>query len=747
MARGLRPAVLVAVSAVAVAASVLPWVARADAGGTTIEVLSNRTDLVSGGDALVAVNLPAGTDPAAVTMNVGATDVTDQFAMRPNGRYEGLLTGLADGDNVLEAHLADGTGARITITNHSIDGPVFSGPQLLPWSCADDAKGPQCSRPPSYSYLYKSSSPGSCTTAVSPPVALPVSVGSSCLKAYDPKHPPSDVATTTTDQGHTVPYIVRLETGNEDRDQYQIASLYNPKTGASWKPWSPYAGWNGKLEIAHGAACGTAHGEGTAPGVLDDEALSRGFAVMATALDNAGHNCNIAVQAESLVMAKEHLIEELGPVRYTIATGCSGGSLTQMQVGNAYPGIYDGLTPQCTFPDAWSSAMDVFDCYLMEKYWENPARWAPGVVWTERSEAAAGGHFSDSVCHAWKEVFPFWQTGEPSQPKPTDGENLQGCGVAADASYDHDTNRTGVRCSLSDYMVNVLGVRPASAWSAVERSLGYGFANRPAANVGVEYGRQALESGAITPQQFVDLNAKVGGLDIDFRPTVGRVHADPEGVVAAYRSGAVNETTNLDRVPIIDQPLDNVEIHEEYRAWAISAREDRALGSHANHVIWYGQGAGKPDAFLTMDAWLAAVEKDHGAGTTFDKIVRARQKLHITDHCYLGAENVPTQELCQKLMGPYEGTRAAAGGPFAGDVIDCALKPLRRADFFPVQLSDDEWKQLHTTFPSGVCDYSKPGFGQQPTIPWQQYGTATDHVYGGAPLGSPPVSTPLSAGQ
>ena len=46
------------------------------------------------------------------------------------------------------------------------------------------------------------------------------------FQPYDPSSPPSDVAQTTTDQGVTVPFIVRVETGYMDRDQYQIATLY-----------------------------------------------------------------------------------------------------------------------------------------------------------------------------------------------------------------------------------------------------------------------------------------------------------------------------------------------------------------------------------------------------------------------------------------------------------------------------------------------------------------------------------------
>ena len=92
-----------------------------------IRVLSNRADLISGGDALVEIIWPAGTNLAQVTrIELDGVDVKPAFAMRPNGRYMGLLTGLKDGDNLLTVRVG-GAGRQITITNHPIGGPVFSG--------------------------------------------------------------------------------------------------------------------------------------------------------------------------------------------------------------------------------------------------------------------------------------------------------------------------------------------------------------------------------------------------------------------------------------------------------------------------------------------------------------------------------------------------------------------------------------------------------------------------------------------
>ena len=95
-------------------------------------------------------------------------------------------------------------------------------------------------------------------------------------------------------------------------------------------------------------------------------ALGRGFAVLSTALDNTGHNCNPVIEAESLVMAKEYIAKSYGTLRYTIGTGCSGGSIQQYQIAANYPGLLNGIQPNCSFQDSWTTANEVNDCHLKE---------------------------------------------------------------------------------------------------------------------------------------------------------------------------------------------------------------------------------------------------------------------------------------------------------------------------------------------------------------------------------------------
>ena len=53
-----------------------------------------------------------------------------------------------------------------------------------------------------------------------------------------------------------------------------------------------------------------------------------------------------------------------------------------------------------------------------------------------------------------------------------------------------------------------------------------------------------------------------------------------------------------------------------------------------------------------------------------------------------------------------------------------------------------QWAQLRATFPSGVCDWTKPGVAQGETTPWLTYQDSAGHVvYGGRPLGAAPAGS------
>ena len=85
---------LTALVAAATAALIMvtpsPAAADRSSGHLKIVVLSNRADLLSGGDALVEVVLPAGTEASRLRVLLaaghGSRDVSDAFAVRGRSR-------------------------------------------------------------------------------------------------------------------------------------------------------------------------------------------------------------------------------------------------------------------------------------------------------------------------------------------------------------------------------------------------------------------------------------------------------------------------------------------------------------------------------------------------------------------------------------------------------------------------------------------------------------------------------------
>ena len=712
---------------VLVATGVLP--AAAHAGTIAIRTLSNRADLISDGQALVGIHLPRGADAAGLHVSLGDRDVSGTFTHWYGRTAKGLVDGLALGPNEIVATAPGATGATLTITDHPNGGPIFSGPQLQPWHCEAGAVDAQCNKPAVYGYLYKSTDP-----------TKPE------LQPYDPANPPSDVATTTTDGGVTVPFIVRQELGYQDRDEYKILTLFTP--GQRWSRWRPQPQWNHKLLITGGGGCAVTYGVGDAP--LQDfsgtiptipgytpsyvNALGKGFAVMSTALANTGHNCNLVTEAESLIMAKERLIENYGDVRYTIGTGCSGGSIVQQTVANAYPGaVYDGLVITCALPDVLSTGAQFADYHLLRGYFENPMRWGTGTFWAPGQWGPVEGR-PDPINAIIADEALFKLALTPS-----------GSCVPGGQSYDAKSNPTGPRCSILDAMINVLGPRPESVWSDMERRAGRGFAGEPFGNDGIQYGLGALTKGLITTDEFVDLNARIGGADIDLNPTAARIAGDDAAIVNAYRSGLVNEMDNMSGVAIIDHAgPDPGIVHDYARAWWIRDRLDRAQGGHGNEVLWYGPTPliGSPEwptkALMAMDRWLAAVEADRSRVARARKIVDDRP-ADVKDKCLVS--------ICKRWAATRFGTpRQVAGGSEYNDILKCQLEPLERASY-SVTFSEAQWSRLQKAFPDGVCDWSKPGLGHERNIPWLTYQDAEGHViYGGRPMGAAPRSVPVASG-
>ena len=672
-------------------------------GELAIEVLSNRADLVSGGSALVEIVMPDGVDPSSVAVDVDGHDVTSAFAVRPNGRVEGIVTELAEGPNLVTATLPDGRGATLEITNHPIGGPIFSGPQVDHWRCTTDDNGlgapvdEKCNAPTITEFFYMPSD-------------------GSGFAAYDPESPPTDVGTTTTDEGEEVPYIIRQETGAQNRGIYRLAVLFDPSQ--PWEPWAPQNGWNQKLFYPFGASCGTNYSQGSAVNVQNAKALGRGFMVATSSLNVLGSNCNTITSAETVMMLKEHIVENYGEIRYTFGEGGSGGSIGQLAVTNAYPGLLQGLIPSATYPDVWTTAFEVVDCHLLLRYFtaKSPHLWIDTA-----QQTAVNGHEGITSCIAWEALFSH-------VINPTHGcWGVQPVGGPDPENYHPTLNRRGCRGTVSDLQVGVWGKRQQD-----------GFAKVAYDNVGVQYGLKALEEGTISAEQFVDLNEKIGGLDVDGNFVAGRNLADPGTTLIGHQTGQANDGAGLAGAAIIDlPPTSNVEIHTPYHAFSIDERLQNSNGTHENHAIW--QGGDGALAFDTMDQWLTAVEADTSDDPLPAKVIRNKPETAV-DSCWIDGVQETDKEICYEAYPYYGDARIAAGSPLASDKLKCQLVPLDREAYGEGTFTDEQWERLEAVFATGVCDWSVPGVDQVRSQPWMTF----EGGPGGVPLGAPPESVPVS---
>ena len=708
-----------------------------------IRVVSSRADMVTGGDALVEIT---GASPT-VSVTVNGRDLTSAFrAASPGGALLGRINSLTLGKSTLEVR-ADGKSlARLDLTNHPNAGPIFSGPHQTPFVCQteDAGLGPaldaDCSAKTVVGYIYKSTAPpagrgagaapgpagrgatqappapaGRGSNALPTPIAAPAG-----FKPYDPAGGrPADLAQTTTTEGRTIDYIVRRERGVINRAVYEIAFLHVPGEPLP-DPWTKTPGWNGRLVYTFGGGCAAGYRQGRGASAISDAVLSAGYASAASTLNVFGNNCDDVISAETLMMVKEHFTEQFGAPMHTIGTGGSGGSMQQHLIAQNYPGLLDGLTPTISYPDIATVVSNVVDCSLLAHAFDGARQ-----AWSDEQKTAVSGFATWRTCtDSWMRTF------SPTLIRPTSCD----ASLAKSQVYDPKTNPTGTRCTYQDNEVNVYGRDPKT-----------GFARRPLDNVGVQYGLAAFNADAITAEQFLELNERIGGYDADANFVEARTVADPVALRLAYETGRVNTAGgSLAAIPIIDSRpyLDPTgDIHDSFRSFATRARLVAANGRADNHVILRmpnGRGAGPGAAsgpgaatpanpIRMMDAWLDAIAKDRSSDPPAVKVARNRP-ADVTDACFSdqGEKIVEPASYtgvgrCNQLYPPHADPRIAAGGPLTDDILKCELKRIDLKDY-KRPFTMDQMTRLKAVFPKGVCDYSRPGVEQRRVSEsWRRY--------------------------
>ncbi|NHZ33916.1 DUF6351 family protein [Massilia rubra] len=725
----------------------------------SLTVLSSKPHEVSGGDARIAVNA-APDAPGKMTFLLNGRPI-DPPMVAAGTRMEGVVSGLADGANTLEVRYAAdggrGASAALVLTNHPLNGPIFSGPQQQPFVCRTQESG--------LGQPLVDNQDGVGHPVFDTVGGRPIGHSKSCAiktqihyfyfngegfkpfdAATDYATPPADLKTVTL-HGASVPYVVRVEAGTINRFVYTIAMLAPVAQGQGAAPGFDSASWNRKLVYWLRGGVGLGHQQGTAiwfsnglRGIerqIISRILAQGYAVLSSSGNEAGVHYNMRLAEETAMMSKERFIEAVGVPAFTIGIGGSGGAVQQYLFAQNRPGLLDAGIPVQSYPDMVTQTIPVADCPLLEQYFNGEVARDPASTWTSWSRRALieGSNASDTVANpvtgkpGSTECINGWQGAVPTVLNP----------VFKDPRYELVAQNYG-------YPADVFAKVKWTHWNDLANIYGTdgdGHAPSPVDNVGVQYGLGALAQGQIGKDEFLRINACVGSWkepsqfvmwESDSDPFDARNMQrsascrDPGGVPsprrmgdmaamhAAYASGHVFTGQRLD-IPMIDvRPYlePSLNMHNARQAFSVRARLlDANHAAAKNQVIWFAdekadQSARALDALAVLDRYLS--DGAAPAGFTDQCFDASGAVIASGPSSWDGVLNQRPKGACSAAFPIFASPRMVAGDSIKGDVFKCKLKPVAAAmgdgtypDAARFNADDRQW--LERIFPQGVCDY------------------------------------------
>lgn len=749
------------------------------ASESTLRVVSSQPDQVSGGDARIAHDTPRGHLYSLYFLNGRLTSL-DRI-QRSAGRVEGLITGLDLGENtlnvfhvVLRGGIAAIPGGELTLVNHPITGPMFSGPHQQPFVCTVTSEfGIQplvdSLEPPGFRVFDEDGEViGYSTNCSIEPFTVyeyRTTAGGWAPWPADGSRP-DNVAMTTTIDGEEVDFVVRVERGTINRFIYSHAMLVDPAVIGTDAAEFDTSRWNGRLlyHFQGGVGIGHTQGRWARGAAMDVTALGLGHAIAYSTGNRTGEHYNLEVGGETALMTKEHFVKRFGEPLYTVGLGGSGGGIQQLVYGQNHPGLLDAAIPQVTYPDMVTQTIHVGDCELLEHFMDATDRDNPRWQTTTERSLLVGFNATDllgnpfgqvqqalgfSAAPGMTECVPAWRGLSPLALNPNFGqarnaENWEPLSDIFDIEWTH-----------MDDLRHIYGIGED------------GFARRAVDNVGVQYGLQGLVRGDLSVSEFLKLNFEVGGwkpsaeLVQEGFPFIGsptpenfdpwsrrnimlsngddpapRHVGDLEAIAALYERGQVFlgqiDIPVLDTRPWLEPVLD---MHNSHQSFAVRQRILNQMGEADHHVVWFaGIGDAPPypmvqfnfplTSLMVMDEWMLNILENPEAGIVANRPAEAVDACFDFDGTVIAAgEGVWSGILDDEQAGPctqrfpvFTTSRIEAGGPITGDVFKCHLKSVDTAladgTYGDVMFSDEEQAMLRRIFPDGVCDYSRGDMGR-----------------------------------
>ncbi len=593
------------------------------------------------------------------------------------------------------------------------------------------------------------------------------------LLPYNIDDPPADVAMIEID-GEMHKYVVRFERGTINRFVYGIGMIAPDDPDLNTPDLSA---WNDKLIFWFGGGVGIGHQQSsglavsrlrdaaaenpTKNGPLFQPLLEQGYAIVYSSGTVTDTTYNLLLTGETAVMVKEQFKAMYAEPKYTFGFGGSGGAVQQLIYEQNHPDLLDGLVPTHSYPDMIGQTTRIGDCERLEYFFDvtdkdNP-KWSS---WENRQliEGLNGiDGFDDSDWDFFNQGKPIGSSAGPGSTECIEGwrgltpltmnplwVNLNDDSYALLLDTEPETI-TSTPWSYWDDVIEVFGVDPDSDG---------GYARRTWDNVGVQYGLQALVDGELSPDEFIHLNARIGGylgpdemvqegfpfgsenpddldpwsarnsstsLDLEIAPrTVGNI----EAMQQAYYSGLVFHG-DIDAPVITILPYLEAELnmHNAKQPFAIRARIEEAVGNSDKHLIWAVGDKGEHvmvvsmQAFKTLEQWL---DDDAKPDDALDGCYDADfQLIAAGDAVWKGVLTADDKDngSCAAAYPVFADPRMVAGEDITTDVFKCATKTLDTAmddgTYGDVTWSQDQVSLLGEIFgESGVCDYSKPDLGR-----------------------------------
>ena len=490
----------------------------------------------------------------------------------------------------------------------------------------------------------------------------------------DPSLRPADIARTTLGDGRQVDYVVRLERGTINRfihgiamlapaDRAGIGPLERPDTGA----------WNRKLIYAFQGGVGLGHWQGEAKlkDMLMDAGLSQGYAIAYSTGNVTGTHYNLVLAAETALMLKAHFRILYGKPDYTVGVGGSGGAIQQYIFGQNFPGLIDAAIPQQSYSDMVTQTTYALDCQLLEYYFDVSARANPRwPIWSQRS-LVEGLAASDSFINTWtqrpgsSECVQAWRTLTTSMLNPRWVHPLY---FQALTAY--------------QFPPEVIASIKGTHWNDLQNIYGVddqGYAPITWDNVGVQYGLRALVAGDLSKDEFLDLNARIGGW---------KSQRDMVLVNFPWKADASSLTYDpWDSVNINLEPA--LDMHHIQQSFATRSRMVQRQVHADNQIIWIGAPPHNPaaEALAVVDEWMRNLRRSPEVGVAANKPAGAVDKcfdpsgrtIAAGNHVWNGILDQQAPGVCAQTFRPYSTSRIVAGGAIAGDIFKCQTMSLDQA--------------------------------------------------------------------